>query len=68
MIKCPYCKSTNCISLETRQTENGRVRRRKECRLCGNKFTTFEVVMDDIEYSDGAKRYYAFMKGVVENG
>ena len=68
MIKCPNCKSQNCKSLETRQTESGRIRRRKECYSCGYKFTTYEVVMTDFEYLDGAKRYYAFLKGGMKHG
>jgi transcriptional repressor NrdR len=41
-MRCPSCDSAS-RTLETRQAEDGAaVRRRRECRECGRRFTTFE--------------------------
>jgi len=41
---CPYCGSENLKTLETRDSENNTVRRRKECAECGRRFTTYEYI------------------------
>lgn len=42
---CPYCNSTNTMVLESRESEEGNVtRRRRECQKCGKRFTTYERV------------------------
>lgn len=43
-MKCPYCISENVRTLETRESLNNAVRRRKECMECGKRFTTYEYV------------------------
>lgn len=43
-MKCPYCKSENLKTLETRDSPDNTVRRRKECANCGRRFTTYEYV------------------------
>ncbi len=43
-MKCPYCGSENVRTLETRDSPNNVVRRRKECLSCGRRFTTYEYV------------------------
>jgi transcriptional repressor NrdR len=43
-MKCPYCESEGVKTLETRDTQNNVVRRRKECMDCGRRFTTYEYV------------------------
>ncbi|MFB6216200.1 MAG: transcriptional regulator NrdR [Candidatus Aenigmatarchaeota archaeon] len=41
-MKCTFC-SENTRVLESRETENSTtVRRRRECKNCGNRFTTYE--------------------------
>ena len=41
-MKCPFCgEKTNVI--DSRPSE-GKKRRRRECTLCGKRFTTYEVV------------------------
>ena len=44
IMKCPYCISENLKTLETRESPNNVVRRRKECAECGKRFTTYEYV------------------------
>jgi len=43
-MKCPYCGSENLKTLETRDSPDNTVRRRKECDDCGKRFTTYEYV------------------------
>jgi transcriptional repressor NrdR len=43
-MKCPYCGSENLKTLETRDSPDNSVRRRKECADCGRRFTTYEYV------------------------
>ena len=43
-MKCPYCGSENLKTLETRDSPDNTIRRRKECAECGKRFTTYEYV------------------------
>lgn len=43
-MKCPYCSSQNLKTLETRDSADNTVRRRKECGDCGKRFTTYEYI------------------------
>jgi len=43
-MKCPYCESENLKTLETRDSPDNALRRRKECADCGRRFTTYEYV------------------------
>ena len=49
LMKCPYCGSGNIRTLETRDSPNNTIRRRKECLDCGRRFTTYEYV-ETIEF------------------
>ena len=44
MLKCPYCDGVDFIVIDVRNSEkaNG-IRRRRECRACGKRFTTHEI-------------------------
>lgn len=42
-MKCPYCKSDQSQVIDTR-TSGDRIRRRRLCNNCGQRFTTFEYV------------------------
>lgn len=44
VMKCPYCGSENLKTLETRDSPDNTVRRRKECSDCGKRFTSYEYV------------------------
>jgi len=44
MMKCPYCGSENLKTLETRDSLDNTVRRRRECEDCGKRFTSYEYV------------------------
>ena len=44
-MRCPYCTSSETSVLESRDSEDGEVtRRRRECAKCGKRFTTYERV------------------------
>ncbi len=43
-MKCPYCRSEGIRTLETRDSQNNVIRRRKECLDCGRRFTTYEYI------------------------
>ena len=43
-MKCLYCGSENLKTLETRDSPDNTVRRRKECADCGKRFTSYEYV------------------------
>jgi transcriptional repressor NrdR len=43
-MKCPYCRLESIRTLETRDSQNNTIRRRKECLNCGRRFTTYEYI------------------------
>ncbi len=43
-MKCPTCGAGDSRVLDSRPAENNSIRRRRECPLCGKRFTTYEVV------------------------
>lgn len=40
-VKCPFCGAESKV-LESRHTEDGCIRRRRECTACGKRFNTYE--------------------------
>ena len=43
-MKCPYCGSEEFRTLETRDSLENTMRRRKECVSCNKRFTTYEYI------------------------
>ncbi len=43
-MKCQYCGSYELKVLETRDSKENRVRRRRECVTCEKRFTTYEYI------------------------
>lgn len=44
-MKCPYCGEMDSKVIDSRSTEEGvSIRRRRECLICGKRFTTYEKV------------------------
>ena len=41
---CPYCALNNDRVLDSRPLPDGRIRRRRICMSCGNRFTTYETI------------------------
>jgi len=44
VMKCPYCGAETLKTLETRDSPDNTVRRRKECAECSRRFTSYEYV------------------------
>jgi transcriptional repressor NrdR len=44
-MKCPYCDNQDTEVVETRESEDlSKTRRRRECRKCTKRFTTYERI------------------------
>jgi transcriptional repressor NrdR len=44
-LRCPYCHSEETRVLDSRSVEDGNgIRRRRECAICNQRFTTYERV------------------------
>ena len=44
-MKCPYCGKDNTRVIDSRPADDGdSIRRRRECDVCGRRFTTYEKV------------------------
>ena len=42
-MKCPICDFADSKVIDSRPTDNGGIRRRRECLACKNRFTTYET-------------------------
>jgi len=45
-MRCPFCGSDKLRTLETRDSPNNALRRRRECIECGKRFTTYEYIQE----------------------
>ncbi|MFH1095218.1 MAG: transcriptional regulator NrdR [Candidatus Micrarchaeota archaeon] len=43
-MKCPFCANAQSKVVDSRDTSDFRIRRRRECLKCAKRFTTFEDV------------------------
>lgn len=41
-MRCPNCNSEDTRVVDTRTAQDFSVRRRRQCNICGHRFTTFE--------------------------
>lgn len=61
-MKCPFCSSPDTQVVETRESEDGDIiRRRRRCAACEKRFTTYERVdlkMPQIVKKDGRRADY----------
>lgn len=46
---CSHCLSEKTSVKDSRSIEGGAIRRRRECPVCGSRFTTREVLLDEVE-------------------
>ena len=44
---CPACDSTNTYVADTIKDTSGSIRRRRECKACGRRFSTIERIIDN---------------------
>jgi len=67
---CPYCSFAKSAVLESRDSEDGEVtRRRRQCQRCGKRFTTYErieVIDLKVVKKDGSKENFDLSK--LKNG
>lgn len=65
-MRCPYCARTEDKVVDTRPSEDDQmIRRRRECLMCGRRFTTYERVeeaMPIIAKKDGRREPYDRVK------
>jgi transcriptional repressor NrdR len=44
-MRCPYCKNNRTKVLDSRESDDGNsIRRRRQCKVCLQRFTTYEIV------------------------
>ncbi|MCX8197075.1 MAG: transcriptional regulator NrdR [Candidatus Micrarchaeota archaeon] len=43
-MKCPYCYQSDTEVVDSRDTGDFKIRRRRECLKCGRRFTTYEEI------------------------
>ena len=59
-MKCPFCSADDTKVLDTRESSDGvQVRRRRECIVCHERFTTFEqaeLLLPTVIKSDGIRQ------------
>lgn len=47
MLNCPFCGGNDFAVVDVRNQEKSKgIRRRRECKSCGKRFTTYEVCSD----------------------
>src|SRR5690348_12601231 len=65
-MRCPFCSADETSVIDSRLTEEGdAVRRRRECEVCGERFTTFEraeLRLPQIIKSDGRREVFVESK------
>jgi transcriptional repressor NrdR len=69
-MKCPYCSAPDTKVLDSRNSEEGCViRRRRKCETCQKRFTTFETIelsMPMVIKRDGRRE--AYQKDKIKHG
>ena len=43
-MKCPFCGKDNTKVIDSRPTDDSSIRRRRQCEICGKRFTTYEKI------------------------
>ncbi|MCQ2506730.1 MAG: transcriptional regulator NrdR [Lachnospiraceae bacterium] len=71
-MKCPFCNAEDTKVIDSRQADDGNsTRRRRECELCGKRFTTYEkyeTTPTMIIKKDGTREFYdreKLLKGIT---
>ena len=61
-MRCPFCSNTETQVVETRESDEGDViRRRRRCLKCDKRFTTYErpeIALPQVVKKDGARVDY----------
>lgn len=64
---CQLCGSRKFSVIDSRHNEDGTVRRRRICKKCGTRFTTFEITMDEYFTLRKIEELAIKMKEVIDN-
>lgn len=70
VMKCPYCRDDNSRVLDTSHDKRGGTRRRRVCKNCGQRFSTYERAILDtplIIKQDGTREEFnrdKIMRGI----
>ena len=69
-MKCPFCDNLDTKVIDSRPKEDGHaIRRRRECEVCGKRFTTYDKIEENIVMvikKDGRRE--AFDRNKLING
>ncbi|MFZ0014213.1 MAG: transcriptional regulator NrdR [Acidimicrobiia bacterium] len=66
---CPSCGATDNRVIDSRPAENGStIRRRRECEVCGNRFTTYERLEPQLMVSKRSGRVEPFSPAKLASG
>lgn len=60
-MQCPSCHKGETEVIDSRETEDGEIRRRRECTRCGFRFTTYEAPYLDypmVVKKDGSRQKF----------
>lgn len=64
-MKCPYCESTKHEVMDSRRVPKA-IRRRRMCKLCSRKWTTYErSTMDVSEFGRGVHRRVRLIRKIL---
>jgi len=67
-MECIYCSDGKTKVIDSRESE-GKVRRRRECSSCGERFTTYETADDlDIQVVKGDESTESFREEKIREG
>ena len=65
-MRCPYCSHTETQVVETRESDEGDVvRRRRRCQHCDKRFTTYEraeIALPSVVKKDGTREEFVLAK------
>jgi transcriptional repressor NrdR len=60
-VRCPSCQHDDLKVIDSRDSGNDAIRRRRECAACGHRFTTFERVeyrLPMVVKKDGRRQHF----------
>ena len=70
-MKCPVCGFPESKVIDSRPTDTGSIRRRRECLSCKKRFTTYEII-DAVPVAvvkkDGSRESFDRQKVLGEEG
>jgi len=70
-MKCPHCEAIETKVIDSRNSSNNSVRRRRHCGGCGRRFTTYEKLVDftvTVVKRDGSREMFdesKILKGIL---